>query len=400
MNRKRVYLAFALTALVMLAGCEKKEEKKTETPVKVQEYRSQMERDIEAIQQEEYDTLQFKETSFEEFPECSEVYILQSEDRGVTVEESIQSIKEWLKEIGQEDLNLKKQLRDAANGTDDDSKEYPYNYPGVYENRDTLANGDFFFVNTRDCYWQMGSDGAYSVSDGTINRYLQETSKAAMDALGVNEEKIVSESKIDADSDDAYELIDGETKICDARNMAVQYFAAGTPFAISEDISIDIPYAEVFQIKDKYGYIFDVCRSYKGIPIAYSDALARTEYDDISIREDCKKAYVATSGTVNAFTGHNEAQPFSEQEKTDQITRLRDSAPRLDQELAANLTVQVEQVAFVYCPICTSQEEDQNTLYPCWQYSGRNILNGRGVRIYHNAVSGEIYLYEYDLSET
>lgn len=409
MDRRKLSFCFSLIALMMLVGCEQAEDQAEEKVryVKVEEYGTQIEQDIKDIQnknsKKEYNTLKFRDTTFAEFPECSEVYTLLSEDRGVGVEESIDTIKQWLQEIGQGDLDLERELRDANGEEDigvpcDESKEFPYNYVGVYEYLDQFPNGNYFFVNTIDCYWQMGSNGAYSVSDGVINRYMNGT-KAAVDAYGINEEDIISESKIDADSDDAYELIDGKVRICDARDMAVQYFEEGTPFAPSDGITIDISKAQVFQIKDKYGYIFDVSRSYKGIPIAYSDATAREQYDDVTISEDCKLAYVATSSTVNSFLGHNEAQPFTEEEKSDEIISLKSSVACLDQELASNLTVFVDSVELVYCPIRISEEDEQNELFPCWQYVGRNIANAKGIRIYHNALTGEIYLYEFDSSE-
>lgn len=136
-------------------------------------YQTQYQNDVVQVQKNSYQRLNFEQCVFADLPDNDTVFVLDVGDKGLSVDESISVIRNWLADIGQENIDLEKQLRDASGQLErDDSQEYPYDYPSVMEHKEELTSGHGFFVNTNTCYIQMGQDGIYSMSDGRITEFL------------------------------------------------------------------------------------------------------------------------------------------------------------------------------------------------------------------------------------
>lgn len=366
----------------------------------LEKYHAQYQNDIEQVQKNTYQKLNFDTCSFADLPDSASVSVLDVEEKGVSVDESISIIKNWLADIGQEDIDLDKELRDASDQLEkDDSQEYPYDYSSVMEHREELTSGHGFFVNTNSCYIQMGADGIYSMSDGTITSFLGEDSLAALDALGMNEEQIVAEGTFDEMASQSYELLSGEISVREAADMVEKYFEAGTPFPLANDVGIDIPYVSVFSLGDKYGYAFQMRRTYHNIPFAYTFGGARTRKSAQAVCEDHKTAYVVNGEMVSAYTGHNEAQPFSVLVEERDILSLKDAMELLDSKLAKELQVQIENVGLDYCKVSLDEEEGIEVVYPCWELDGLSQNNDSHIRIYMDVLTGDIHLYTYAKAE-
>lgn len=362
------------------------------------EYQSQYEDEIKEIKETKengYDKVSLYNCEFLSIQgvETVGIYRLYSEE--MSADESIETVKNWLQDIGCEDVDLKTELRDASGQYERGSGQYPYDYPAVFDYYPAFDSGKGFFINTNQCYIQMGSDGIYSMSDGTITDFLNSDSLAAMDALGIHEENIVDKGLVSQMVGGVWELTDGEMSISDAANMVKKYFENGTPRQNPNGISVDIPEVEVFALNNKYGYSFKVRRVYNGLPFSRAGSSARTYYSaDYEIVEDDKTAYVIRHDQVAAYTGYSDAEQIQAliDAQTD-IIGLMDAASLLNEFLAANVKLTVHQVSLVYCT-CV-EATGMKITYPCWQFDGINQTNHQSMRFYVNVLSGEIYYYSY-----
>lgn len=366
--------------------------------INLTEYQSRYEDEIKEIKETKengYDKVSLSNCEFESIhgAETVGIYRLYSEE--MNADESIKTIKNWLQDIGCEEIDLEKELRDASGQYERSGAQYPYDYPAVFDYYPAFDSGKGFFINTNQCYIQMGSDGIYSMSDGTITDFLNLDSLAAMDALGINEESIVDKGLVSQTGGDIWELTDGEMSVSDAANMIKEYFEAGTPRQNPNGISVDVPEVEVFTLNDKYGYSFKTRRVYNGLPFAYAGTGGRTYYSpDYEIVEDTKTAYVIRHDQVAAYTGYSDAEQIKAliDVQTD-IIGLMDAVSLLNEFLAANVRLEVHQVSLVYCTCVESTGE--KTAYPCWQFDGVNQTNDHSMRFYINVLSGDIYYYSY-----
>lgn len=363
--------------------------------VSLSEYQSKYDDEADEIKKSKFDNMSFQNCEIMPLEDVTEVgvYRLYSVDMGV--DESIEIIKNWLKEIGCDDIDFEKELRDASGQYESGKGEYPYDYPAVYDYYPKFNSGHGFFVNTNKCYIQMGEDGIYSMSDGSITEFLNLDTLAAMDALGVNEENVVDGGKTSVMGDAVWELVDGAMSVSDAKKVVQDYFEKGTPRQNPLGLTVDIPEVEVFAMNDKYGYAFTVRRVYKGVTFAYASGGTRTYYsNDYEIMEDLKQAYVINHNTVAAFTGYVDAEQLQALvEEQTEIMSLKDSVSLLDKFFAANVRLEVYKAGLVYC---TCLDETGNQIaYPCWQFEATNTTNNQKIRAYVNVLSGDVYYYSY-----
>lgn len=364
--------------------------------ISIADYQNRYEEEIREIKESSYDNISFQNCKVMTLEDIERVgiYRLYSVDMGT--DESIETIENWLKEIGCDDIDLETELRDASGEYKrNEDRKYPYDYPAVYDYYPEFDSGRGFFVNTNQCYIQMGSDGIYSMSDGSITAFLGLDSLAAMDALGVNEENVVERGSTADKNDEVWELAEGEVSVGDGAKVVKDYFEAGTPRQNPSGISVDVPEVEIFELDDKYGYAFTVRRIYYGVPFAYVTTGTRTYYSsDYEIMEDEKKAYVINHDTVAAFTGYVDAEQLEGLiEEQTEIMSLKDAVSLLNDFWAANVKLEVYKVELVYCT-CVNNGGSQ-IVYPCWQFEGMNATNAQMMRAYVNVLSGDVYYYSY-----
>lgn len=363
--------------------------------IKLTEYQSEYEDEVSEIKENSYENISFSdcEAASLEGVQTVGIYRLYSADTGV--DESIEIIENWLEEIGCKDIDMEKELRDASGQYEKSGAEYPYDYPAVYDHYPEFVSGHGFFINTNKCYIQMGVGGIYSMSDGTITSYLALESLAAMDALGVNEGIVIDRGSVSQKGDEVWELPDGEMSVAEAAELTKAYFEAGTPAAPPSGVQVDTPEVKVFALNDVSGYAFYVRRVYNGVPFAYTDNGSKTYYStDYEIAEDMKKAYVIHHDTVAAFTGYVDAEQMEGlvEEQTD-IISLKNAVGLFEDFFSDNMMLKVDTAGLVYCT-CVD-EESNKTAYPCWQFVGINHTNNQSMRVYVNALSGDIYYYSF-----
>ncbi len=360
-------------------------------------------KDTEELRQKENMKLDFSDCEFESIDEVKGVSVLQEQTLDVTPEQSVNTIKRWLKDIHMENIDTNKELRDASGQyPSDDSKEYSYSWPAVADHYPNFKTGSGFFITTKKCHIQMGT-GIYSMSDGTINRYLGYPHRANSDAKGSNIEDVREEGLVSELKEQSWELLSGKVTVGEGAEIVKNYFEEGKYFPVAKGVTIDVPEVSVFALKDKFGYEFKVCRKYEGIPFTYGDYGQRNVYAGYQVAEDIKKACVVNDQTVCAYVGRSESTPLKRLgKKQNSILDIKRAVSILQESMASELKMKVNRVSFVYCNCEFGQEQKETSDYyafPCWELQGVNEINQEYLHLYVDALTGAIYMYGYRLDQ-
>lgn len=367
----------------------------------ISEYSAQYDLDTQELTDMEETGISFQNCVFQPFPAISQVEVLARSDRNITVQEALDVMNDWLRDIGlEEQVDVKTEIRDAsAQLPRDESKAYPYDYPGVYEHLSELNSGQGFFINTNQCYLQMGN-GFMQMSDGKIGRYMEDTGSAAFDAFGGNAEETVAEGSISALGEEEYELPGGRMSIREGAELTREYMLAGTPYPYGKNIDVAVSDVRVFQLKDTYGYEFHTYRIYQNIPFATTSPGYRNTFEaDYQIDEEENASYVIDDSGVTAFCGYREAEELTVIETYSYMLGMKEAVKRMQEELSQNLRLHVEDAGLVYCPIRFGEGEDEKQARVCWMFDGKNTVNNWRVRVYVDVITGELYYYEYQIQE-
>lgn len=415
--RKRAYIVLGLLSILILYGCDKKDtttntnasnqnlflyeeyksgfaNERTDVNIVLQDF----EKEVKQLKQIKDEKMNFQQCVFEEMPNIEKVEVIRFAEDDLTSEEGWTIIEKWLTDIGKiKDIDMKTEVRDASGVLPMESdKEYPYDYPNVFDNFETLSSGRGFFLNTSECYVQLGEYGIYSMSDGTLTKYLGSDTLAAIDALGGNQENVIATYSGGEIEKVNIELIDGSYSASDALKLVKHYFEKGTPFSVAEGVSVDIPEIEVFSLNDKQGCTFLLRRRYNNIPFAYCREGNRSYYEsNYIVQEDMKSAYIINQEGVCAFTGYSESEPFEVVgQGEEKILSIKQAVAHLNENLANELKLNVQKAELVYCPILFDSGEKVGIV--CWMFDGINSLNGQKMRLYVDVLSGDIHYYSYE----
>ncbi|MCD7922778.1 MAG: hypothetical protein LUG27_10190 [Clostridiales bacterium] len=367
------------------------------TPISV--CREQYDTEIETVRHSEYSRINFENCEFDSFPESEDMKLLVAEDHGITVEESWDTIENWLESIGKKseiDMETEVKVVSTELGVDAGGNYYTF-----YNHMSELSSGEGAFIDNNLCHIQITSGGIYSMSDGKITEYLGSTSSAAMDALGYSysEEDVVAYGSYSELANEKYELASGEMTVEEGAEMVLEYFRQGTPFPPEEGVENEIAEVCVFKLKDIYAYEYIMRRIYDGIPLAYMQTGSYQINGDVFPACDNKNAYVMDDSGVTAFSGYNEAEKMTTLYSEKEIIGLEDLAVFLDEKLASQLNIKAETAGLVYYAVnfLDSEDPEEKIIFPCWEIRGVNQIKNEGIRLYVDVFTGDIYYYTYRL---
>jgi hypothetical protein len=349
--------------------------------------------DVASVKDAEYSNFDFSSCSFSDIPEFEKLYVLMETDHGITTEESWNYIEQWLESIGKSDLmDMEKEVRIVSPELEwEDSEDYPYNYPALSEHMD-LSSGEGAFVDTIDCHIQMSVDGVYSMSDGKMNSYLHDSSRAHCGALGDYSWNVVAEGKVSELSDESYPLVSGNLTIGEGAKLVKKYFETETPFPPADGVTINVPKVFVFTLGDVYGYDYWVQRVYKGVPIVCGGYKSYVPGSVGMPDEDTKDAYVIDDEGVTAYAGLDASAVLTELYSDDMMIGFEQSVQMLSEKMASRFRVEVEEAGLVYAPV-SFDEGISATIFPCWMVKGINLIKDEEIVIYIDVFTGEIYYY-------
>ena len=317
----------------------------------------------------------------------------------IPMQESWDTIEAWLKSIGKSDeVDMKKEVRIATEqlGTDENEDWFL-----LYDHMSELDSGTGAFLSNNKCHILILANGICSMSDGKITEYMGYTTKAKHDALGTNTEDVVETGTFSGMKDKTYELIDGELSVQEGSELVKEYFMAGTPFPCADNVTIDIPEVNVFRLGDVYGYDYMLRRAYCSVPFVYMDYGNFQVDADYSPCGDIKHAYVVDDSGVTSFVGYNEAEKLISLAVGQDIIGLEQMAEMVSEKLASSISVHVESAGLVYFPVHfdSFESEESNLIIPCWEIAGTDGSNGKGIRIYCDVFTGDVYYYTFRMEE-
>ncbi len=353
------------------------------------------------IEKNVYDNIDFSDAVFIGISDFDSVYVLRGSAHGISLEDSIDTIEEWLDEIGfSDDIDLNTELYVVTDKIDiDESKEYPDWYPLVYEHLN-LDTGAGVFLDTTDCHIQMSDNGIYSMNDGKIERFLGIIDFTHKGALGEYVQDIVMEGSVENLSEESYPMIAGTMTVAEGAELVKEYFEKGTPFKPQTGVSVLVPYVKIFRIGDVYGYDYTLQRSYKGIPISIAEngIIYQSNTDNV-IYQDTKHATVVDNEGVSAFCGYNEAEKIDELYSSKKMLNIDTAVDLVEEKLATNVNFKVEKVTLEYLTLRSDLSEatadevanSRDILYPCWSFYGTNLTTGQEMYVYIDVLTGELY---------
>ena len=147
MNKKRIKigcLLFSIILLISLTGCTKSENSivTSITNFSLESYQERIVSDRNSLK-EVRNTILDNETKkkqcnnfdFSEFPDITDVSVFSNSYRGMTEQEALDLIGNWLKSIGKSEFeNIKQQIFVISESYSlDETKEYPYCYRTISE---------------------------------------------------------------------------------------------------------------------------------------------------------------------------------------------------------------------------------------------------------------------------
>ena len=363
--------------------------------VDLSEYKSSYREEADWVADTDYGNVHFEGCEFLELPDTEELEMMAGLERGITVQESWDTVAEWLERIGKQDVvDMKQDLRVVSPQFEkDDSKEHPYDYAGFYEHMDEMESGAGALVDGSQCHMQIARDGIYSMSDGKITEYLGLETRSIRDALGDNLGNILESGTLAELENKSYKLPYGKLTVGEGAGLVKNYFMAGTPFPCEDGLSVDIPEVSVCRLGDAHVYDYMVRRVRNGVPFVYTDYGSRRYDGGYIIQGDVKHAYVVDDTGVTAFAGYNEAERLVPLVTDRRIIGVRQMAEILGEKLAPHVNIHATSVGLAYLPVVFGEGSKEHIIFPCWQLTGESRTKGRHIGVFVDAFTGEIYYY-------
>ena len=241
MNKKRIKigcLLFSIILLISLTGCTKSENSivTSITNFSLESYQERIVSDRNSLKEvrntildnetkkKQCNNFDFSECDFSEFPDITDVSVFSNSYRGMTEQEALDLIGNWLKSIGKSEFeNIKQQIFVISESYSlDETKEYPYCYRTISEQTPKFSAGDAVFCDTSDFYIMIDSNGIQSVSDGKIAKYL----KREYAHVDVNHENydIEETGTLEEMGSKEYSLIVGTLSVFEGADLVTKHF--------------------------------------------------------------------------------------------------------------------------------------------------------------------------------
>lgn len=359
--------------------------------VPVSGYAERYKDETQTVRNAEYKNLNFADCDFQEFPDADYVKLLVGQEHGISVEESWDTIKQWLEDIGREEsIDMEEEVRVVSPQLGFDANGEYFRF---YEHMDDLESGDGAHIMSDLCHIQITTNGIYSMSNGKITEYLGKNTGAINDAMGEYAKDVVEAGTLSELQDKKYQVINTEMTVGEGAQIVESYFSGGTPFSCEEGVEVDVPEASVFRLGDVYGFDYMVRRVYGSVPFAYMDHGSYDLYDGNLVSADIKHAYVVDSSGVAAYAGYNEAERLKPLVTENHILGLEKSMEIMSKKLAPQMDVTVESAGLVYLPMEFeySKNPEERIIFPCWQVEGTNRTKGERIKIYLDVLTSDIY---------
>ncbi len=352
--------------------------------------------------------MNFENCVFNPMPDVSYVSTYYNYENHLSPEEAWEMIEYWAKKIGFYDqVDLDKEVVNASRqaveeeiekgATDASGRPLAKNdYNEMTGKWDEGCGSEFFFINDKYGYIQIGGSGVLILSFGKVwEYYSQKTGEElhkTLDPYHFSTFELIEQGSFDELKNKKYELFDGELSVEEAAEALYDYYDF-----VDEKVELEIYNVEIYKVIDKYIYRFGLRRKCEGIPMALLEPSQNLTGGDYSVSGESTNAVVCDSCGIDAFIGFRPTELFEnivgEQEK---IIDILDASKIIEEKISSTYKCDIKQVSFSYLTYeLAVNKASGNILVPAWQFEGENLIDGHSIMIYIDALTGEICNFEY-----
>ena len=340
-----------------------------------------------------------------DFDNISTYFVLQPK---ATPENSWSMIEYWLKKMGiYEKVDMDKEVVDNSRAAEEGEEKGYGIWPlakNFYDEATGKWNGTdgraFSFLNDNYGYIQMGGSNVMVISYGKVAAYYSEKTGDELDRsidpyrlLGA---QVVEEGSYEELKNHKYELFDGEMTVEEATRAIKDYFDFD-----DKKTGYDIYHVEVHKEFDKYVYRFLLRRTYCGIPLTWDLFGQISNYGDISLYSpagDYILVVVCDSEGLDAKYGGVENDTFEKiiADQT-QIIDIQEAAEKIKEAVSKEYKCDMLQAEFTFLKyeLVAEKSTEGYILVPAWEFIGKNQVDDQRIKIYVDALTGDVCFYEF-----
>lgn len=205
-------------------------------------------------------------------------------------------------------------------------------------------------------------------------------------------DKVYYPEATDGSLEDVYETESGALSVEEAIEQVENYF--NNEFPVSTSGEMEYRVARVYILKmsdDKYAFDFAMRRSYGGVPFESANSgTCAYEPDEVM---DLTEAVLDKEDHVIFFNGYEPKQDIEEIQEISKVISPERATEYLSRKIGDNTTYIVKGIELSYTGKRTLLEEDgvmEEVMTPEWTFLTVSDTNGKEIRFYVDAVTGEV----------
>lgn len=288
----------------------------------------------------------------------------------------------------------------TSSGTADDSADYPKNYPLYADIEEQLLSGKYelmqILASNSDIYISVLQGGLQGVNCGKASDY-DEVHSPLLYFLSdnINDNEIVAVYS-DTESEDKYNLLNGEMSIKDAVDYAENFF--NTEFAFgNQQLKIKVFMVYVVDMGDGvYNYCMAASRSYDGVIFdaqrSLSNAGMTYSSDDNNYAQPAGCISMIESDKIDSFTQCYTNIDITETFSADEIISLHQAMQTVSESFSGYTVLNVLSIDFVYAHYY-DEEAEKSIARPQWKFSMINTADNYAYYAYVDAIDGKMHYF-------
>lgn len=352
--------------------------------VSLEEVRKEADAVIEAGRNGEYRNLQFDEIC-PLITEEDRIYQIQVSPREVPVtEENLQKVLDMMQTLLEEPIDEK--LVTAVMSND-------LGYISIDELREGIRKRDkeytemgyylFYLNEEEDLCAQINSN----MNSVWIDRGLEGTGPSGEDLLNL----VYYPGAADGSLQDVYETAGGEMSVEEAIEQVENYFNHELPVSISGEMECRVARVYVLKMPDgTYGFDFAMRRSYGGV--LFESANSPTYAYEMNEVVDLSEAVLDGESHVLFFNGYKGDRSIEKIQEISAVVPLERATEYISRKIGNNTVYTVKGIELSYVGKYVEKEDGNRSekMIPAWMFTTVNETNGKEVRFYVDAITGEV----------
>ncbi len=417
MVRRTVCFAFVLLIIIISTSCEKKEKNYLSS---IKDVKDSYGNDQEKIKKSD-GKIDYTECTFDDFPEMDSFYALKYEPLSfIPAKDALEYMMCKFKELGldyikEEDIHDTKRYdeakggfskaTDTVNAADNLDREKSESY-----GEDAYYSGMGFSYHDKNVSLLIGQNQVYRFDDGRASKYMNNKIKPDLTADGPNESECSDFIYRTAFSDDmVYELADCKMSVSEAAEISESFFnTLEDPYPLDENIKIKAGEIWVYDCGENKAFYVNLFRTYKNIPFLCGTYESGGFNGKDYLKYDILGANITDSSGVCGYVGMIDRgwKLVETGEKNTGMLSLLQVSELLESDLASYLKIKMDEAGLYYAKVVSfpdklpDNEDVKNSddiinrtdyrLY--WVFKGENQNERSKIKIYVDAVTGDIFM--------